>query len=110
MHARTITSSECKKDIGKPEAVSFKRLEKKAVDWRMFIHADPDILGGKPVIRGTRLSVDFILRLFANGWTFKELFESYPRVSPEAVQAVFAYAGECLSEESLFFFPQGRPS
>ncbi|RLC09355.1 MAG: hypothetical protein DRI57_22280 [Deltaproteobacteria bacterium] len=80
------------------------------MDWRMFIHADPDILGGKPVIKGTRLSVDFILHLFANGWTFKELFESYPRLSPEAVQAVFAYAGECLNEESLFFFPQRRLS
>lgn len=55
--AQALTSS----DIGKSEAVSFKQMEKKAVDWRMFIHADPDILGGKPVIRGTRLSVDFIL-------------------------------------------------
>jgi uncharacterized protein (DUF433 family) len=67
---------------------------RKSVDWRIFIHSDSDILGGKPVVKGTRLSVDFILRLFANGWTFQEIFESYPRLSPEAIQAVFAYAGE----------------
>ena len=81
---------------------------RKSVDWRIFIHSDSDILGGKPVVKGTRLSVDFILRLFANGWTFLEIFESYPRLSPEAVQAVFAYAGECLSEEYLFFFPNRK--
>jgi len=67
------------------------QTNKKAVDWRLHIHADPEILGGKPVVKGTRLSVDFILGLFANGWTFQEIFESYPRLSREAVQAVFAY-------------------
>ena len=106
MQIETINSSEYKKDNEKMETISSERLEKKAVDWRIYIHTDSDILGGKPVIKGTRLSVDFILRLFANGWTFKEIFESYPRLSPEAVQAVFSYAGECLSEESLYFFPQ----
>lgn len=107
MQAETIISSEYNKNIEKPEAISPERLRKKT-DWRMFIHTDPDILGGKPVVKGTRLSADFILRLFANGWTFEELFESYPRLSKESVQAVFAYAGECLSEESLFFFPDRR--
>jgi uncharacterized protein (DUF433 family) len=108
MLAETITSSEYKKDIGKSEAIPSDRLKKKAVDWRMFIHTDSDILVGKPIVKGTRLSVDFILRLFANGWTFNEIFESYPRLSIESVQAVFAYASECLSEESLFFFPDRR--
>jgi len=81
---------------------------KKTIDWRMFIHSDPAILVGKPVVKGTRLSVDFILRLFANGWTFEEIFESYPRLSPEALQAVFAYASECLSEEALYDMPRAN--
>ncbi|MFN8495976.1 MAG: DUF433 domain-containing protein [Caldilineaceae bacterium] len=81
---------------------------KKVIDWRMFIHSDPESLVGKPVVKGTRLSVDFILRLFANGWTFQEIFESYPRLSPEALQAVFAYASECLSEEALFDMPHNN--
>lgn len=80
--------------------------QKKVVDWRIFIHSDPEILVGKPVVKGTRLSVDFILRLFANGWTFQEIFESYPRLTPESLQAVFAYASECLSEEALFDIPR----
>jgi uncharacterized protein (DUF433 family) len=108
MQLEIMTSLEAKKDVENPATVSSDPLKKKAVDWRMFIHSDSDILRGKPVVKGTRLSVDFILGLFANGWTFKEISESYPRLSPEAIQAVFAYASECLSEESLFFFPQGN--
>jgi Uncharacterized conserved protein len=108
MQAETINSLEYNKDIEKLDAAPMERLGKKAVDWRMFIYSDSDTLGGKPHVKGTRLSVDFILRLFANGWTIEEIFESYPRLSPEAIQAVFAFAGECLSEESLFFFPQRR--
>jgi len=79
---------------------------RKAVDWRDFIHSDPAVLVGKPVVRGTRLSVDFILRLFGNGWTLQEVLENYPRLTAETVQAVFAYAGECLSEEALFDMPR----
>ncbi len=109
MQTEITTSSKYKINMEKqPEVIRSDQLEKKAIDWRIYIHTDSDILGGKPVVKGTRLSVDFILRLFANGWTFKEVFESYPRLSSESLQAVFAYAGECLSEESLFFFPQGR--
>ena len=83
-----------------------KRQSRKAVKWQDFIHSDPEILIGKPVVRGTRLSVDFILRLLGNGWTVQELLENYPRLSAEAVQAVFAYAGACLSEEALFDMPR----
>lgn len=108
MQVETTTFSECKINMEKPEFVRSDPSERKTIDWRLYIHADSDILGGKPVVKGTRLSVNFILRLFANGWTFKEILESYPRLSSESLQAVFAYAGECLSEESLFFFPRGR--
>jgi len=78
---------------------------KTTVDWRTYIHSDPAILVGKPVVRGTRLSVDFILRLFGNGWTVREVLDNYPGLSPEALQSVFAYAGECMSEEALYDLP-----
>jgi len=51
------------------------------------------------------LSVDFILRLFGNGWTVREVLDNYPGLSPEALQSVFAYAGECMSEEALYDLP-----
>lgn len=43
--------------------------EGSGMDWRAYIHSDPEILLGKPVVKGTRLAVEFILRLFAVGWT-----------------------------------------
>ena len=75
------------------------------IDWETYIQADPEILLGKPVIKGTRLTVDFILDLLANGWTEAELYESYPQLTPEALRAVFAYAAAGLRDESLFLMP-----
>lgn len=48
------------------------------MNWREYIHADPNILAGKPVVKGTRLSVDFILRLFGNGWTTEQGWKAIP--------------------------------
>jgi uncharacterized protein (DUF433 family) len=70
-------------------------------DWRLYIHADPDILAGKPVIKGTRLAVEFVLELFAAGWSMEAILESYPSLTPEALQAVFAYSAEVTREEGL---------
>lgn len=75
------------------------------MDWRQYIHSDPDILLGKPVVKGTRLAVDFILRLFAAGWTEQQVLENYPTLTPEALRAVFAFAAECMGEEALFALP-----
>jgi len=72
------------------------------MDWREYIHSDPEILDGKPVVKGTRLSVDFILGLFAAGWKEEEVLENYPTLTPEALRAVFAFAAECMREESLY--------
>jgi uncharacterized protein (DUF433 family) len=72
------------------------------MDWRNQINSDPDMLGGKPVVRGTRLAVDFILGLLADGWTEQEVLENYPTLTPEGLRAVFAYAAEVLREEALY--------
>ena len=72
------------------------------MDWQQYIESDPEILMGKPAIRGTRLAADFILGLFAAGWTEQQVLENYPILTPEALRAVFAFAVECLRGEALY--------
>lgn len=69
------------------------------MNWRDHIVSDPEILVGKPVVKGTRLSVDLIMDRLADRWTAEDLFESYPRLMPQALQAVFAFAAEVLKDE-----------
>ena len=64
------------------------------MNWQERIHSDPEILLGKPVVKGTRLSVDFILGLFAAGWTEEQVLENYPHLTREDLRAVFAFAAE----------------
>lgn len=72
------------------------------IDWRIFIYSDPDILLGKPVVKGTRLSVEFLLGLFAEGWTEQQVIENYPTLTEESLRAVFVFAADCMREESIF--------
>ncbi len=78
------------------------------IDWRKFIHSDPEVLLGKPVIQGKRLSVEFILGHFAEGWNEPQVLENYPRLTKESLQAVFAFATECMREEALYAIPAGN--
>ena len=64
------------------------------MNWRDRIHSDPAILLGKPVIKGTRISVELLLGWLAHGWTEVDIFESYPRITREDLQAMFAYLAE----------------
>lgn len=70
------------------------------MDWRDRIVSDPEILIGKPVVKGTRLSVELILGWLAQGWTHEMLIESYPQLSRDDILAALAYAAEMLREES----------
>jgi uncharacterized protein (DUF433 family) len=67
------------------------------MNWREHIHSDPAVLDGKPVVRGTRLATDFLLELFASGWTQEQVLGSYPQLTPEALRAVFSFAAENTS-------------
>jgi uncharacterized protein (DUF433 family) len=69
--------------------------------WQQYIHSDPKILLGKPTVKGTRLSVEFLLGLFAAGCTEQQVVENYPTLTPEALRAVFAFTAECMREESF---------
>lgn len=58
-----------------------------AMDWKERIEIRPEVLTGKPVVKGTRLSVEFILDLLAGGWTEADILESYPHLTAEDVRA-----------------------
>ena len=65
------------------------------LDRRDYIHTDSRILLGKPVVKETRLAVDFILGLYAVGWTEQQILDSYPTLSSKALRAIFAFSAEC---------------
>jgi uncharacterized protein (DUF433 family) len=71
-------------------------------DWEERIIVDPEILAGKPVIKGTRLSVEFILGLLGDGVSIEELLENYPRITKEDVLACVAYAADVLQDLRVF--------
>ena len=73
--------------------------------WQQYIIADKQILLGKPIIKGTRISVELILELFSSGWTENQILESYPNLTQEALRAVFAYLKECIQHELYFPLP-----
>ncbi len=75
------------------------------MDWREYIPSNLKILLGKPVVKGTRLPVEFLLGLLAAGWTEQQVLESYPTLTPEAVRVVFAFAAECIGQEALYTIP-----
>ena len=63
---------------------------------------DPAILAGKPVVRGTRLSVEFVIGLLADGWGEADIVANYPGLSHEDVLACLAYARDRLRDERIF--------
>ena len=65
------------------------------------ISADPKIFGGKPIVRGLRISVETIVSLLAQGETVKALLDDYPGLTREDVQACLAYAHAVIANDSL---------
>ena len=66
------------------------------------ITVNPDVMVGKPTIRGLRITVEQILKALAAGITTQELLEDYPELEPEDIQAVLLYAADLVSEERVF--------
>jgi uncharacterized protein (DUF433 family) len=59
----------------------------------------PDVLAGKPVIRGTRLSVEFMIGLMAEGWSEPDILANYPDIAHDDIIACLAYARDMSSEK-----------
>jgi len=70
--------------------------------WQDRIVIDPAILAGKPVIKGTRLAVEFVIGLLAQGWSESEILRNYPGLAHEDVQACLSYARDLLREERIY--------
>jgi uncharacterized protein (DUF433 family) len=66
------------------------------------IIVDPRIMVGKPVIKGTRITVQLIVQLLANGETETEILDDYPDLKKEDIKAALMYASDCLDREEIF--------
>ena len=73
--------------------------------WEDRISVDPAVLVGKPVIKGTRLAVEFILDLLAQGWSYEEILRNYPGIEGADIQACLVYARDSVSAERVYLVP-----
>jgi uncharacterized protein (DUF433 family) len=67
------------------------------MDWHDRIIIDPNVLVGKPVIRGTRIAVEFVVDLLGRGWTTEQILREYDHLSAEDIHPCLAYASEVLN-------------
>ena len=72
------------------------------MNWQQRIEVKESVLTGKPIIKGTRLSVGFLLGLFAEGWSETQVLDSYLQLCRDDLQAVFAFSAACLHDEQFF--------
>ena len=72
------------------------------MNWEDRITLDPAVLVGKPVIKGTRLAVEFVVGLLADGWTEAEVLRNYPGITRDDLLACLAYARQLLEAERVF--------
>jgi len=76
------------------------------MNWQKHITSEKKVLLGKPVIKGTRLSVDFIIGLMAQGWDEEQILQNYPRLTKKDIQAIFAYIYENIQDGLLYSQPR----
>ncbi len=72
------------------------------MNWRERIIVDPGVLVGKPIIKGTRISVDFVIDLLARGWTVEQVLKEFDHLKIEDIQACLAYASEIIKTEQIY--------
>ena len=70
------------------------------MEWQDRVILDPKILVGKPVVKGTRIAVEFVIELLAEGWTESQILHNYPGL--EDIQACLRYASDLLHAERLY--------
>jgi uncharacterized protein (DUF433 family) len=72
------------------------------MDWEDRITADPKVLVGKPIVRGTRIAVEFVIDLLASRWTERQILDNYPILTAEDVEACLHYANELVKSERVY--------
>jgi len=78
----------------------------RTMEWRDRIVVDPGVLVGKPVLKGTRLAVEFVIDLLANGWTHDQIRDNYAGVTDDDIRACLEYAKDVLQHERVFTVAQ----
>ena len=78
------------------------------MNWRERIVSDDTVLLGKPTIKGSRISIEFLLDRLADGWTEQQILENYPRLTHEDIQAVFSCAADCMKDGLLLEYNSVR--
>jgi uncharacterized protein (DUF433 family) len=79
--------------------------------WKERIAVDPAVLTGKPVVKGTRLAVDFIIGLLGQDWTEERILKNYPGLTHEDITACLQYASEAMQSERVYpISPTGTES
>jgi uncharacterized protein (DUF433 family) len=73
------------------------------MQWQDYIELKPGVMCGKPVIKGTRITVELILERLGHGWSDDELMQSYPHLKPEHIRAAQAYAAAALATDQIVF-------
>jgi uncharacterized protein (DUF433 family) len=71
------------------------------MEWQSQITADPSVLGGKPVIKGTRISVELVLECFRRGWKVDDILSQYPHLNREGIIACVDYALDLVKSETV---------
>ncbi|MEK6261902.1 MAG: DUF433 domain-containing protein [Planctomycetota bacterium] len=71
------------------------------MNWRDRITLDQKILAGKPIVKGTRIAVEFVIDLLGRGWTTEQILREYDHLTPEDIQACLAYDGDALKSERV---------
>lgn len=75
------------------------------MDWRAYVHADPAVLAGKPVVRGTRIPVELILEKLGAGETVEQVLAAHPRLTAEAIQAAMSFAADAIRHDLVYPLP-----
>ena len=86
----------------KPIDTILESVDNRDVELKDRIAVDPKVLVGKPVIAGTRISVEFVVDLLASGWSHAQILASYPHLSEQDILACLQYAGELLHSERVY--------
>jgi uncharacterized protein (DUF433 family) len=71
------------------------------MNWQQHISLNPEVMTGKPVIKGTRITVELLLERLGNGWTMEQLLESFPQLSPDSIRACLLYAADSVRNEII---------
>jgi uncharacterized protein (DUF433 family) len=78
------------------------------MNWRDHIHSDPAVLGGKPVFKGTRITVELLLKLLAAGWDESKIAAEYPGLGGDQIRAAAAFAADFLGDETYVAIAQAK--